>query len=44
MVSFGSFSALRISAGVNPNICVGGVEVLGLVTWVERLTAVSDVT
>ena len=48
MVSFGSFSALRISAGVNPNtgstVCVGGVEFLGLVTWVGRLTAASDVT
>ena len=41
MVSFGSFSALQISAGVNPNtgstVCVGGVKFLGLVTWVGRL-------
>ena len=47
-MSFGSFSALWISAGVNPNtgstICVGGVEFLGLVTQVGRLTAASDVT
>ena len=48
MVSFGSFSALWISTGVNPNagstVCVGGVEILGLVTWVGRLTAANDVT
>ena len=48
MVSFGSFSALWISTGANPNtgstVCVGGVEFFGLVTWVGRLTAASDVT
>ena len=48
MVSFGSFSALLISTGVNPNtgstVCVGGVEFLDLVTLVGRLTAVSNVT
>ena len=35
MASFGSFSALQISVGVNPNtgstVCVGGVEFLDVV-------------
>ena len=47
-MSFGSFSALQISAGVNFNtgstVCIGGVKFLDVVTWLGRLTAAGDVT